>query len=106
MLTQSSTGHRKGAALTRDSASEIGLSALLHISQDTENIGVFMAQTGVEVDDLRAAAQRPEFLAAVLEFLCANEPLLLAFAANEGLAPQIVDSARMVLNGPEPERSI
>lgn len=105
MLSQSSTGRRQSSAISREQASGIAASALLHIVQDTEIFGIFLSQTGLEPDRLRAAAQSPEFLAAVLEFVCSNEPLLLAFAANEGLAPQSVDSARLQLSGPEPERS-
>ena len=43
--------------------------------------------------DVRAAASDKRFLLAVLDFLMADEPLLLAFAASETLTPETVVAA-------------
>ena len=105
MLSQFSTKTSSGVRPSPEAAGEIAISALGYIAQDSEILGKFMDQSGLEPDRLRAAASDPAFLANVLEFLCANEPELLAFSANCGLTPQAVDNARKVLNGPDGEWS-
>ncbi|MGE3246448.1 MAG: DUF3572 domain-containing protein [Beijerinckiaceae bacterium] len=106
MLTHSSTSRGGKAAMSRDAAQDIAVAALGFMAQDTEIIGHFMEQVGVDPAGLRQAARSPGFLAAVLDYLCNNESQLLAFAANHGLNPQTVDSARQRLAGPEHERSV
>ena len=104
MLKRSSTRANEMAPSV-EKASEIAVSALSFIAQDLENVGLFMDQVGLDPQDLRAASATPGFLAAVLEFLCAQEPQLMAFAANAGLTPEAIDMARKVLSGPEGEWS-
>lgn len=103
MLSQSSTLRRGSAGSALEAAREIAVNGLLELTQDPETIGRFMSQTGVDPGDLRSLVESPEFLAAVLEFMCSQEPLLLAFCANHKLNPETVDSARKTLAGPEPE---
>ena len=105
MLSHSSIPGRQEPGPNRQEASDIAVAALLDMAQDTEIIGRFMAQTGVAPADLKALAANPAFLAAVLEFACANDTFLLAFCANQQLAPERVDSARKALAGPEAEWS-
>jgi hypothetical protein len=105
MLSQNSTRPTRKLGPGREEAESIAVAALGHMAQDTEIMGRFMAHTGLEPGNLRSAAASPDFLAAVLEFVCANEPLLLAVASGGGLAPERIDSARRVLSGPEPEGS-
>ena len=104
MLKRSSTRANEMAPSV-EKASEMAVSALSFIAQDPESIGLFMDQAGLDPQDLRAASATPGFLAAVLEFLCAQEPQLMAFAANAGVTPEAVDMARKVLAGPEGEWS-
>jgi hypothetical protein len=47
----------------------------------------FLAITGLEPDSLRAAIGEPATHLAVLDFLCAHEPDLVAAAEALGLAP-------------------
>ena len=44
--------------------------------------------------------RRPGFLAAVLDYLAGDEPLLLAFAADAGVQPEAVARAHAALRGP------
>ena len=47
----------------------------------------FLAITGLDADGLRAAIGEPATHLAVLEFLCAHEPDLVAAAESLGLEP-------------------
>ena len=83
-----------------DEAAElVAIQALGHIASDGELLSRFMAVTGVEPGDLRALAQERAFLVAVLDFLAANEPDLVAFAAALGRDPERVVEARHRLAG-------
>ncbi len=53
-----------------------------------------LALTGLDVDELRARLDDPALLGAVLEFLCAHEPDLLAAADALGVAPAELVAAR------------
>lgn len=54
----------------------------------------FLALTGLTPDTLRESLGRVETHAAVLDFLCAHEPDLLAAAESLGMAPQQLAAAR------------
>ncbi|MCC2097657.1 MAG: DUF3572 domain-containing protein [Hyphomicrobiales bacterium] len=104
MLKRPST-RANNLAPSREKATELAIAALSFIAQDPDCIGRFMALSGLSPRDLRAATDTPGFFAAVLEFLCSQEPDLIAFAANAGVSPEAVDLARRVLAGPEGEWS-
>ena len=57
-----------------------------------------MALTGLTADDLRAALGDPAVLVAVLDFLSAHEPNLIAAAATLGTTPTALIAARESLN--------
>jgi hypothetical protein len=59
-----------------------------------------MSLSGLELENLRATAAVPGFLAAVLDHLMLDEALLLAFAANSGRNPSSVAKARAHLSPP------
>lgn len=62
----------------------------------------FGALSGVCLGSLRAAAETPDFLAGILDYVLGDESLLLSFAANCGLDPFQVQQARASLS-PAPE---
>ncbi len=76
----------------------LAIAALLFIAAETETLSRFLELTGIDPSDVRAAAQDKRFLLAVLDFLMADEPLLLAFAASEGLKPETVVAAHRKLH--------
>ncbi|TCR62116.1 DUF3572 domain-containing protein [Bosea sp. BK604] len=78
----------------------LALRALGFLAAEPERLEPFLAATGLGPDTLRAAASEPGFLAAVLDHLCGNESLLLEFAGNLSLNPEIVMRARESLAGP------
>ena len=63
------------------------LRALAWVLSDTPRAERFLALTGLTPDALRASADRPATHRAVLDFLCAHEPDLIAAAEALGLAP-------------------
>ena len=54
--------------------------------------------TGLSVDELRAGIGNRAVLAALLDFLCAHEPDVIAAAEALGLEPQAIAAAREALS--------
>jgi hypothetical protein len=84
----------------REDAESVAIRALGYLAGDESRMERFLALTGIGAGDIRSAAAEPGFLAAVLDHVASDESLLLAFAANAGLAPQTVARARAALAGP------
>ena len=72
----------------RAEAEDLAIAALGFIAGEPERLGRFLAMTGIGPDSIRAAAREPRFLLGVLDHLAADEPLLLAFAAENGIRPR------------------
>ncbi len=86
-----------------EEAQGIATEALLQLSRDPEQIGRFLAFSGIGPEMIRAAANEPGFLAGVLEFYMMDEPLLLAFCENAGVRPTMMAAARYALAGGDGE---
>lgn len=83
--------------MSRDSVkdpAEVSLSALGWVLSDTVRAQRFLAVTGLDPDGLRAAIGEPSTHVAVLDFLCAHEPDLIAAAEALGLTPAELAAAR------------
>lgn len=96
----------KRSLITRDAAEHVAVQALSFIAGDPEQLGAFLSATGIGPDKLRGAARQPEFLAGVLNFLAADEQLLLRFAEHAGFEPVHVGAACRVLGGDGWERDV
>ena len=72
------------------------------LAAEPERIGPFLAATGLDPSNLRAAAAEPGFLAAVLEHIGSSDSLLLEFAENLRLNPELVGEACRLLAGQAP----
>jgi Protein of unknown function (DUF3572) len=83
-----------------DSAQSLAVSALGFIAADSERLNRFLSLTGLGPDNLRTAAADPAFLGSVLDYLVADEALLVEFAADAGVKPEAVARAYAVLRGP------
>lgn len=59
----------------------------------------FLALTGVDPGDVRALSVESGFQLALLDHLCGDEQLLLAFASEDGHDPEQIVAARSVLGG-------
>jgi hypothetical protein len=88
---------------TSDEAETLALRALAFLAAEPERIEPFLGATGLTPATLRRAAGEPGFLAAVLDHIAGSDSLLLEFAGNAGLNPEIVAEARRLLAGPEPD---
>jgi len=84
-----------------ESATNIAIAGLGYIAADEDEMGRFLALTGLGVDDLRGAAANPGFLVGVLDFFMGFEPTLLKFAETNNIDPQEIVQARQFLAGPE-----
>jgi hypothetical protein len=80
-------------------AETIAIQALSFLAGRPEELGRFLALTGIGPASLRQSAADPAFLGGILDFLLQDEALLLSFAAESGIAPGTVGAARQHLDG-------
>jgi hypothetical protein len=85
--------------MNQQSAETLALKGLAFLANDATALERFLALTGTTGPELRERAEDPEFLAALLDFLMSDEPLLTAFCEVEGLDAQTLHSARRALPG-------
>ena len=87
-----------------EEAEAIAITGLGFLGQDRERFERFLTTTGVNPAHLRALAGTPEFLVSVLDYLLADESLLLVFTSENALDPEMIKPARFNLSvqqGPE-----
>ena len=82
-----------------DDPMTIALRALVWTLAAPDRADRMLALTGLAVDDLRARAGEPALLAAVLGFLEAYEPDLIACAEELEVRPEALVAARAQLEG-------
>jgi hypothetical protein len=85
--------------MKEDEALGVALTVLTFIAAEENALSRLMNETGLEAARLRDGAADPELLGAVLDFLFADETLLLDFCRAKGVAPGQVIKARAVLPG-------
>jgi len=85
-----------------DSAEEAeitALKALGFLAADPERISRFMDLSGLDPDAIRASAGEPAFLGGLLDYLLADDSLLLIFAQEQDLNPERIAQLRRKLPG-------
>ena len=80
-------------ALDLDDAEWIAIHALTFLASDANRMGRFLSLTGIGPADLASSRSEPHMLAAVLEYMLGDEPLLLEFAANHNQPPDHIQAA-------------
>ena len=95
---------KRDPALTREQAEGLAIQALAFIADDGEQLGRFLAVTGIGPGEIRAAAREPGFLVGVLEYMVSDDRLIAAFAAENNLNPSDIDRSRVALAGAPWER--
>jgi hypothetical protein len=90
----------------REVAEIVAIQALSFIAADPERLGLFLAETGIGPQNLRAAASDPQFLASVLDFVLRDDATVTAFSKATELHPTNVAAAREVLGDPKWERDV
>jgi Protein of unknown function (DUF3572) len=78
----------------------LAASALAFLAADPERLSRFLDLTGLGPHNLRDAAQDPAFHGSVVEYMLADEELLLRFATESDLEPETVALAHQALCGP------
>jgi hypothetical protein len=76
----------------------VALQALAVTLRDEARAQRLLTLTGLTADELRSRATEPAMLAAVLSFLEAHEPDLIAVAEELQMAPQELVAARSALD--------
>lgn len=89
----------KDRTLTPDHAATMALQALAFLVGSGPDMDRFLDQTGLDAASLRVRANEPDFLVSVLDFLLANEELLLRFCDDASADVRRVHIARHVLSG-------
>jgi uncharacterized protein DUF3572 len=92
---------KRRSQVSRDTAEMLAIQALTFIAEEPEQLNRFLGMSGIDADDIRAAAREPAFLAGVLEHMLADESLLIAFAESAGIEPREIARARSALGGVE-----
>ena len=86
---------------TPTDAHAIALLALATAVSDERRARRFLDLTGIGTDELRARAGEPALLAALIRFLEAHEPDLVAVAEAMDVRPEALVGARVELEGTE-----
>jgi hypothetical protein len=84
---------------TREKAEILALEALTWLAGQEDGLQRFLDQSGIDATALRHGAGSPEMGMAVLDFLLANEDLLLGFCENAAIEPQALHMAQHRLSG-------
>lgn len=84
--------------MTPHSAEALALKALEFLANSPDNLGVFMAATGVNGSELLERAEEPAVLAAVVDFMLKDEGLLIEFCDTASTRPRDVHAALHVLS--------
>ena len=90
----------------REVAEIVAIQALSFIAAEPERLGLFLAESGLGPETLRAAASDPQFLAHVLDFVMRDDATVKAFAAASELHPTNIAAARQALGDPHWERDV
>jgi hypothetical protein len=88
---------RKRHSLSREEAEAFAIDTLRFLADDPGRLAGFLGTTGLSLADVRSQAGSAEFLAGVLDFVAADESLLLVFASERRIDPTSVLMARRSL---------
>ena len=87
------------AEMTRNDPQQTAIEVLGWLASEPELLSRFLALSGLEASNLRAAANEPGFLVGVLSFLMTHEPTLMRFSEATGTPPETVARAWQALGG-------
>ncbi len=87
--------------MRRESADTLAVQALGWLAGSDELLPVFLGATGATLADLRAGAEDPAFLAAVLDFVMMDDAWVIAFCHAADVPPADIARARALLPGGE-----
>jgi hypothetical protein len=93
---------KTGLSTDRAAGRSMAVAALTFLAADSDRLERFLSITGLGSHNLRGAAAGPGFYGSILGYLVADEPLLVRFAAEAGVAPEEVVRALEGLEGRPP----
>jgi hypothetical protein len=96
----------KRDSVEREAAESLAIQVPTYLVSEPERLGRFLALSGLSPQQLRPAAAEPGFLAGILDYVSADESLLLGFADHAGIDPTDVLRAQAALAGERWEREI
>ncbi|OUD09099.1 hypothetical protein BVC71_10335 [Marivivens niveibacter] len=85
--------------MKREQAETIALQSLGWLVGNDELCPIFLGSTGASVDDLKAQANEPEFLASVLEFITMDDQWVVSLCDTFGWPYETPLQARYALPG-------
>ena len=83
----------------QEAAETLALRVLGWLADSEDLFPVFLGATGASADDLVTNAAKPEFLAAVLDFLLTDDAMVIAFCDAAALPYEAPNQARSALPG-------
>ncbi len=83
-----------------ETAEVVALQVFEFIASSDEQLERFMSVSGLDPTSLRQIVQSPHGLAGLLDYLCSDESLLLAFCETAGIRPQTPVQALVALQRP------
>ncbi|HVU22440.1 MAG TPA: DUF3572 domain-containing protein [Rhizomicrobium sp.] len=85
--------------MTPDQAATVALKGLAYLVNFQPELNRFLELSGADRATLRERADEPEFLAALLDFMLANEAVMIDFCNDTFIDARLVHEARNVLSG-------
>ena len=85
--------------MTLDQAATIALKGLAYLVNSPTDLDRFLELSGADRESLRAQADEPEFLVSLLDFMLANEQVLVDFCSDSQADVRAVHMARHTLSG-------
>jgi hypothetical protein len=73
---------RPGPRLDRPSAENLAVAGLTYLSASPNRLGRFLEVSGLEPETVREAAETPGFLSGLLDYIAADEELLISFVSG------------------------
>lgn len=99
MARKSPTKAQKIMRYNKDQAELIAIQALGWLSAQDDLMMTFLGATGSGLDDVRARAGDPEFLASVLDFILMDDDWVRGVCDAQNLPYDAMQSVRMALPG-------
>lgn len=85
-------------AMDRERASEVAILVLGFLAEEPERLARFLMSTGADPATIAREAAEAAFQVAVLDYLLADESLLLVFCAGQDLKPEGIGEAARLLS--------
>jgi hypothetical protein len=85
--------------MTTDQAATVALKGLAYLVNFEPELNRFLELSGADRATLRDRADEPEFLTALLDFMLANEAVMVDFCNDTSIDARMVHTARHVLSG-------